>query len=145
MPDGLHAIPLPASHKDLTHASHPFLAAQYGNGTLRLTTRQAFQLHGVLKHDLKTVFSTVIKNMGSTLAACGDVNRNVMAANAPWKHRPEYMHAQKLANNIADLLAPQSGAYYDVWLDGEKFMSSYMEVRVCVCWGEGATPEQMYG
>jgi len=103
------------------------LADKYGNGTLRLTTRQAFQLHGVLKHDLKTVFSTVIKNMGSTLAACGDVNRNVMAANAPWKNRPEYMHAQELANDIADLLTPQSGAYYDVWLDGEKFMSSYRE------------------
>lgn len=99
------------------------MLAQYGNGTLRLTTRQAYQLHGVLKHDLKTVFSTVIKNMGSTLAACGDVNRNVMAAAAPWKNRPEYMQAQKIANDIADLLTPQSGAYYDVWLDGEKFMS----------------------
>lgn len=103
------------------------LADKYGNGTLRLTTRQAYQLHGVLKHDLKTVFSTVIKNMGSTLAACGDVNRNVMAACAPWKNRPEYMEAQKLGNDIADLLAPQSGAYYDVWLDGEKFASAYME------------------
>jgi hypothetical protein len=51
---------------------------QFGNGTLRLTTRQAYQLHGVLKQDLKTVFSSVVKNMGSTLGACGDVNRNVM-------------------------------------------------------------------
>lgn len=48
---------------------------QYGNGTLRLTTRQTYQLHGVLKEDLKTVFSSVIKNMGTTLGACGDVNR----------------------------------------------------------------------
>ena len=72
--------------------------------------------------------STVIKNMGSTLAACGDVNRNVMAAAAPWKNRPAYVEAQKLANDIADLLAPQSGAYYDVWLDGEKFVSVYKEV-----------------
>jgi len=48
---------------------------QYGNGTLRLTTRQTYQLHGVLKGDLKTVFSSVIKAMGSTLGACGDVNR----------------------------------------------------------------------
>lgn len=51
---------------------------QFGNGTLRLTTRQAYQLHGVLKQDLKTVFSSVVMNMGSTLGACGDVNRNVM-------------------------------------------------------------------
>lgn len=103
------------------------LADKYGNGTLRLTTRQAYQLHGVLKHDLKTVFSTVIKNMGSTLGACGDVNRNVMGPSAPWKNKPEYIHAIELANDIADLLAPQSGAYYDVWLDGEKFMSAYKE------------------
>ncbi len=104
------------------------LADQYGNGTLRLTTRQAYQLHGVLKGDLKTVFSSVIKAMGSTLAACGDVNRNVLASPAPYLDRPEYVHAQELANDIADLLAPQSGAYYDVWLDGEKFYSEYREV-----------------
>ncbi|KAJ9532327.1 hypothetical protein QJQ45_010368 [Haematococcus lacustris] len=109
-------------------ASSSFIActcgcAQFGNGTLRLTTRQAYQLHGVLKKDLKTVFSTVIKNMGSTLAACGDVNRNVMGPAVPWVNKPEYVLAQKYANDIADLLAPQSGAYYDVWLDGEKFVS----------------------
>lgn len=74
------------------------------------------------------MFSTVIKNMGSTLAACGDVNRNVMAPPAPYKNRPEYVIAEKVANDIADLLAPQSGAYYDVWLDGEKFMSAEFEV-----------------
>jgi sulfite reductase beta subunit-like hemoprotein len=57
---------------------------QFGNGTLRLTTRQAYQLHGVLKEDLKTVFSSVVKNMGSTLGACGDVNRNVMGPAGVW-------------------------------------------------------------
>lgn len=105
------------------------LADEFGNGTLRLTTRQAYQLHGVLKTDLKTVFSTVIKNMGSTLAACGDVNRNVMAPAVPFAEsaRPDYAAARKAANDIADLLAPQSGAYYDVWLDGEKFVSVYKE------------------
>lgn len=103
------------------------LSDKFGNGTLRLTTRQAYQLHGVLKKDLKTVFSTVVKNMGSTLGACGDVNRNVMGPSAPYKNKPEYVYAQEVANDIADLLAPQSGAYYDVWLDGEKFMSVYKE------------------
>jgi sulfite reductase (ferredoxin) len=102
---------------------------QYGNGTLRLTTRQTYQLHAVLKQDLKTVFSSVIKNMGSTLGACGDVNRNVLAPPAPYKDRPAYAIARKVAEDLADLLAPQSGAYYDVWLDGEKFVSSVMEVR----------------
>jgi sulfite reductase beta subunit-like hemoprotein len=102
---------------------------QYGNGTLRLTTRQCYQLHGVLKQDLKTVFSSVVKNMGSTLGACGDVNRNVMAPPAPFKDRIEYIYAEALANDLADLLAPQSGAYYDVWLDGEKFYAHEFEVR----------------
>ena len=67
--------------------------------------------------------------MGSTLAACGDVNRNVLASPAPYK-TPEYQFATQYANDIADLLAPQSGAYYDVWLDGEKFFSHQMEVRL---------------
>ena len=102
---------------------------QFGNGTLRLTTRQAYQLHGVLKQDLKTVFSSVVKNMGSTLGACGDVNRNVMAPPAPYTNRPEYKIAEDLSNDLADLLGPQSGAYYDVWLDGEKFATSVREVR----------------
>ena len=47
---------------------------------------------------------------------------------APFKDRPEYKIAEKLAEDLADLLAPQSGAYYDVWLDGEKFASSVFEV-----------------
>lgn len=129
------------------------LANEFGNGTLRLTTRQAYQLHGVLKKDLKTVFSTVIKNMGSTLGACGDVNRNVMGACAPYTNSPEYMLCQKYANDIADLLAPQSGAYYDVWLDGEKFMSVYKEDpkvtadRACNSFGTNFdnSPEPIYG
>jgi sulfite reductase (ferredoxin) len=100
------------------------LADLYGNGTLRLTTRQTFQLHGVLKQNLKTVFSTVVKNMGSTLGACGDVNRNVLAPPAPYVGRPDYAAAERVANDIADLLAPQSGAYYDVWLDGERFFAA---------------------
>lgn len=103
------------------------LANLYGNGTLRLTTRQCYQLHGVLKGDLKTVFSSVIKSMGSTLGACGDVNRNVMAAPAPWKNRKDYLDAERVAEDIANLLAPQAGAYYDVWLDGEKWYSEIIE------------------
>ncbi|XWS73566.1 hypothetical protein CRYUN_Cryun02cG0140100 [Craigia yunnanensis] len=99
------------------------LADQFGIGTLRLTTRQTFQLHGVLKKNLKTVMSTIIKNMGSTLGACGDLNRNVLAPAAPLMTK-EYLFAQETADNIAALLTPQSGFYYDVWVDGEKFMTS---------------------
>ncbi|KAJ8751218.1 hypothetical protein K2173_016399 [Erythroxylum novogranatense] len=99
------------------------LADQFGIGTLRLTTRQTFQLHGVLKQNLKTVMSTIIQNMGSTLGACGDLNRNVLAPAAPFA-RKDYQFAQKTAENIAALLTPQSGFYYDMWVDGEKIMSA---------------------
>ncbi|KAL0459192.1 UNVERIFIED_CONTAM: Sulfite reductase 1 [ferredoxin], chloroplastic [Sesamum latifolium] len=99
------------------------LADQFGIGTLRLTTRQTFQLHGVLKKDLKTVMSSIINSMGSTLGACGDLNRNVLAPAAPL-HQKDYLFAQKTAENIAALLTPQSGFYYDMWVDGERVMSA---------------------
>jgi sulfite reductase (ferredoxin) len=100
------------------------LADEFGIGTLRLTTRQTFQLHGVLKKDLKTVMSTIIRNMGSTLGACGDLNRNVLAPAAPYLTRKDYLFAQETAEKVAALLAPQSGSYYDLWVDGEKIMSA---------------------
>jgi len=99
------------------------LADEYGSGTLRATTRQAFQLHGILKKNLKTVMATIIKSMGSTLGACGDLNRNVMAPPAPFKNKPAYDLAWYYANTVADLLTPQTGAYYEIWLDGEKVVS----------------------
>lgn len=100
------------------------LADEYGNQTIRATTRQGFQLHGILKKNLKTAIATIIKNLGSTLGACGDLNRNVMAPPAPFKNKPEYEYAWKYANDIAQLLTPQTGAYYEIWLDGEKVISA---------------------
>ncbi|MBE9005726.1 sulfite reductase, ferredoxin dependent [Fortiea sp. LEGE XX443] len=100
------------------------LADEYGNQTLRATTRQGFQLHGILKKNLKTAIATIIQNLGSTLGACGDINRNVMAPPVPFKHRSEYQYAWEYAQNIADLLSPQTGAYYEIWLDGEKAISA---------------------
>lgn len=99
------------------------LSEKYGNQTLRATTRQAWQMHGILKKDLKTVIADILNNVGSTLSACGDVNRNVMASPAPYKNRPEYQYAWEYADKIASLLAPQTGAYYEIWLDGEKAIS----------------------
>uniref|UniRef100_A0A0N6W2Q4 Sulfite reductase [ferredoxin], chloroplastic n=1 Tax=Hevea brasiliensis TaxID=3981 RepID=A0A0N6W2Q4_HEVBR len=99
------------------------LADQFGIGTLRLTTRQTFQLHGVLKKNLKTVMSSIIHSMGTTLGACGDLNRNVLAPAAPFA-RKDYQFAQKTAENIAALLTPQSGFYYDMWVDGEKILTA---------------------
>ncbi len=100
------------------------LADEYGNHTLRATTRQGFQLHGILKKNLKATVAAIVRNLGSTLGACGDLNRNVMAPPAPFRNRPEYEYAREYANRIADLLTPQTGAYYEIWLDGEKAISA---------------------
>ncbi len=60
--------------------------------------------------------------------------RRSLRAQAPYTDRPEYAECERLAEQLADLLAPQSGAYYDIWLDGEKFVSSQMEVcRLARC------------
>ncbi len=99
------------------------LASDYGNETIRATTRQGFQMHGILKKNLKPAIAAIVKNLGSTLGACGDLNRNVMAPPAPFKNSPEYMYALEYADNVADLLTPQTGAYYDIWLDGEKVIT----------------------
>jgi sulfite reductase (ferredoxin) len=106
------------------------IADEYGNHTLRVTTRQGFQLHGILKKNLKTSIATIVNNLGSTLGACGDINRNVMAPPAPFKNRPEYQYAWEYAQNIADLLSAQTGAYYEIWLDGEKAISAEEDPEV---------------
>ncbi|MEM0981669.1 MAG: sulfite reductase, ferredoxin dependent [Cyanobacteria bacterium P01_H01_bin.58] len=96
------------------------LSDRYGYGNLRATTRQGIQLHGILKKDLKATVAAIIQSLGSTLGACGDLNRNVMAPPAPFKDKPEYVLARQYADNIADLLRPQTEAYYEIWLDDEK-------------------------
>lgn len=95
------------------------IAGQYANGTLRITTRQAFQLHGVLKGDLRPTLHAINKSLLSTLAACGDVNRNVMACPAPVTSRAQ-AQIQEIANRIALHLAPHSHAYHEIWIDGEQ-------------------------
>jgi sulfite reductase (ferredoxin) len=128
------------------------LASDYGNETIRATTRQGFQMHGILKKNLKPAIAAIVHNMGSTLGACGDLNRNVMAPPAPFKNKPEYRHAWTYADRIADLLTPQSGAYYEVWLDGEKVISGEPapEVKAALATDRNHTifpgdPEPLYG
>ncbi|WP_038655151.1 NADPH-dependent assimilatory sulfite reductase hemoprotein subunit [Prochlorococcus sp. MIT 0801] len=96
------------------------LSDRLGNQTLRATTRQCFQMHGIKKVNIKEVIGTIVKSMGSTLAACGDVNRNVMAPAAPYE-KGSYPAARKLANDIADVLSPKKAekTYIDLWVDGE--------------------------
>lgn len=95
------------------------LADLHGNGTLRLTTRQSIQLHGIPKGDLKTVIRAVNDNLASTLGACGDINRNVMAASAPLD-TPGYRIVRDAARQISDHLLPRTRAYAELWLDGEE-------------------------
>jgi sulfite reductase (ferredoxin) len=88
----------------------------YGNGTLRITTRQGFQLHGVLKADLKQTIRAISDIQLTTLAACGDVNRNVMCCPAPLKNNPVREVMQTLAYRTAELFRPRTTAYHEIWL-----------------------------
>lgn len=93
------------------------LATRYGNGTLRLTTRQSIQFHGVVKSGLRPVIKAINDSLLSTLAACGDVNRNVMAPPTPaYTRAREQVFAD--CHRVALALAPQTKAYHSIWIDG---------------------------
>lgn len=95
------------------------LARQHGNGTLRITARQSFQFHGVLKQDMKQLIRSINELGLSTLSACGDVERNVLCCPSSL-HDPvrKALHAD--AMRLASHLAPRTTAYWDLWLDGQK-------------------------
>jgi sulfite reductase (NADPH) hemoprotein beta-component len=95
------------------------LAQKFGNGTIKLTTRQAFQLHGVLKWNLKQTIRQVNEAMLTTLAACGDVNRNVMCNPNP-EQSDVHEEVHNWAKELTTHLAPKTPAYHEIWLDGEK-------------------------
>ena len=95
------------------------LADQYGSHTIKLTTRQAFQLHFITKDVLKTTMQGINDAVLDCIAACGDVNRNVMANPNPWQsalHTPVLEDARAVSAH----LTPQTRAYHEIWLDGEK-------------------------
>ncbi len=95
------------------------VAGTYANGSLRLTTRQAFQFHGVIKSNMKRTMQAINACLLDTLAACGDVNRNVMAAANPYLSKA-HAAAEDLAIKVSAHLLPQTGAYHEIWLDGEE-------------------------
>ena len=97
------------------------ISQKYANGTLRFTTRQAIQLHGVLKSNLKSTIAEINTILLSTISACGDVNRNVMACPAPLGDEP-HREMQRLAHAVADHLTPKAGkqAYLEMWMNGQK-------------------------
>lgn len=98
---------------------HLDLCEQYGNGTLRVTSRQGFQLHGVIKSHLKAAVQGINRTLLTTLAACGDVERNVMCCPAPIKNNPVHDQLQAMADHIAEHLKPKTTAYHEIWLTDE--------------------------
>jgi sulfite reductase (NADPH) hemoprotein beta-component len=95
------------------------LSARYGNNTLRITTRQTIQFHGILKSNLRAVIKAINESLLSTLAACGDVNRNVLAPPTP-AYTPAREQVYADCKKAALALAPQTGAYHSIWIDGEQ-------------------------
>ncbi|MCX8239423.1 MAG: NADPH-dependent assimilatory sulfite reductase hemoprotein subunit [Akkermansiaceae bacterium] len=104
------------------------MASDYGNENFKLTTRQAYQLHGIIKKDLKKTIKEINDTAMDTIAACGDVNRNVMCNPNP---ALSSLHGEtlKVAQTISDHLTPATGAYHEIWLDGEKVQTSEEEVE----------------
>ncbi|ACT00449.1 assimilatory sulfite reductase (NADPH) hemoprotein subunit [Paenibacillus sp. JDR-2] len=117
------------------------LADKYGTGSLKLTTRQAFQLHGVLKWNLKKTIQEINAAMLSTLAACGDVSRNVMCNPNPYQselHSEVFHWSQQLTSH----LAPKTPAYHEIWLDGEKVVDGAEQGEVEPIYGPVYLPRK---
>jgi sulfite reductase (NADPH) hemoprotein beta-component len=103
------------------------VARVYGNGSMRATTRQTIQLHGVIKSNLKATLKAIDEQLLNTIAACGDVNRNVMCNPNPYQSKAHAV-ALQLAREISNHLEPHTGAYREIWLDGEKIAGGEDEV-----------------
>jgi len=95
------------------------LADRYANGSLRVTTRQSIQFHGVLKPALKAAIAEINGALLTTLAACGDVVRTVTTVPAP-RRDPVHRRLEDDARRLSTHLLPQTGAYHEIWVDGEK-------------------------
>ncbi|MEB6171155.1 NADPH-dependent assimilatory sulfite reductase hemoprotein subunit [Staphylococcus pseudoxylosus] len=109
------------------------IANTYANNTIKLTTRQAFQFHGILKHNLKQTMQDINQSLLDTLAACGDVNRNVMCNPNPYQS-DVHSEVNQIASDISRHLSPKTQAYHEIWLDGEKVLDTSDE-----------EPEPIYG
>ena len=98
------------------------LSREHGQGDLRATTRQCFQMHGIMKGSLKHVISSIMDIGSSTVGACGDVSRNVMMTPAPFTSK-EYEYAREYSKVFAHLFRPMTPAFSEIWFDGEKAAS----------------------
>ena len=104
------------------------IATEHANQTVRLTTRQAIQYHGVVKRNLKETVAKINQATLDTIAACGDVNRNVMSPSLP-ALSPVHREVQRHAEALSEHLMPKSRAYHEIWLDGEKVETSKTEIE----------------
>ncbi|GAC1571506.1 MAG: NADPH-dependent assimilatory sulfite reductase hemoprotein subunit [Candidatus Dormibacteria bacterium] len=105
------------------YLAHDRVADRWGNGTMRITTRQDFQLHGVLKGDLRSSIREINDALLTTLGGCGDVERNIMCCPAPIVDRFRSELDVALAGLVAEL-TPGTRAYHEIWLDGELAVDS---------------------
>jgi sulfite reductase (ferredoxin) len=117
------------------------IADKHGNGTLRFTTRQGIQFHGVLKSHLKDTIAEINACLLTTLGACGDVERNVMACPAPYRDQI-HDQLQETARQIAAHLAPRSGAYHEIWLNGKPVGDVPPEANVEPIYGKVYLPRK---
>lgn len=101
---------------------HDQLADEYGNSTLRLTTRQTIQFHGVIKHDLKNTIRALNEKLVTTIGACGDIVRNVMACPAP-SSDPRRLQVQAFADELTRAFAPTTQAYHQIWLNEQEMVN----------------------
>ena len=104
------------------------LARERANGTIRLTTRATIQFHGIIKSNLKPAIAAIHATMLDTIAACGDVNRNVTATANPYQSRA-HAEALDLARRISEHLLPRSRAWHEIWIDGEKVVGGEDEAE----------------
>ncbi|MCB9126255.1 MAG: NADPH-dependent assimilatory sulfite reductase hemoprotein subunit [Caldilineaceae bacterium] len=101
------------------YLAHDDLAQTYANGTLRITTRQCFQFHGIIKGDLQATIRGLNDALITSLGACGDVVRNVACCPAPF-HDPIRTQIQAVTRQISDHLLPRTQGYHELWIDGEQ-------------------------
>ena len=118
------------------------LAEAYANGTLRFTSRQGIQLHGVLKKDLKETIAGINSCLLTTLGACGDVERNVMACPAPHHETGVHAQLQETATLLAAHLAPRTRAYHEIWLNGKSVSDQPAEADVEPLYGKVYLPRK---
>lgn len=95
------------------------ISDKLGNETMKLTTRQTFQFHGIVKTKLKPAMQAINKALMTTIAACGDVNRNVMCSSLP-EHSAFHAQVHKISQRISDHLLPSTTAYHEIWLEDDE-------------------------